>query len=200
MLQKETQYRSTQLGVNKDNWWSEGQGDQLRSLLLTLTPWILTSIHPVPDHLAREPETRVHILNWHIIHVIHMTQWFEYDPQAVNVRHQTNFHSISWPASRWQTTDHVTGYNEIRESWPTGFIVVIKAHEDHLWQDEVCHLWWQEAAWSWNYLYEDCLSDVKQLINIFRYFEHRAYCLHPVVWLMAWSECQKVALKTAFSK
>ena len=54
-----------------------------------------------------------------------MTQWCEYYPQTVNVRHQTN-------------------------------IIVIKAHEDHLWQDEVCHPLWQEAAWSENDLYKDC--------------------------------------------
>ena len=109
----------------------------------------------VPALLVNKPEGRVHILGWHIIHVIHMTQ-SEYDPQTVNVRHQTNFHSISWPGSRWQTIEHVTGYNEIRESWPTGFIIVFKAHEYHLWQDEVCHPMWQEAAWSANDLYKDC--------------------------------------------
>ena len=34
-------------------------------------PWILTSIHPVPAHLAHKPDARV--LGWHIIHAFHMS-------------------------------------------------------------------------------------------------------------------------------
>ena len=122
-------------------------------------------------------------------------------PQAVNVKNQTNFHSISWPASRWQTIEHVTGYSANQRKLAWRFHCGYQSP-------------WGPSMTRWNMSYlvaRSCMIGKWSIQGLlvwcqatYQYLQILwAQSLLPsfsAVWLMGWSDCQKVVFEKVLSQ